>query len=385
MATNMLYIGEIDMHVRDFLPFLATHGYNVTVISTSCVGFPRTINGTDIPVYNLYEDRKVRFVFKESVGRAWILKAASGGMLQRLGFTFDEVRQILKKKEIDVIYGSWGSIGLPELRFIRKFNVPIVYEFLYYPLVPFRVIEKVENFLNRSIIKSLDGRIFASSIMLNYMESTFDLHLGSNTVIVPSYSKRCFYQKRLPKLSDDDGEPHLVFLGVTNSDVLPQVLEMLQRKIHVHVCETTGIENRLHMSRLKDFCHIYRRYSTNEFLDGSFATFMTQFDACLVTYDWRRATSNSARNSLPGRFSSAITAGIPFVMPKNCLKSCEDMINQHQIGFAYANYDELRNKLDDTDLMSSYEHNVVSKSNIFTLENNFEEIDRFLRKMAQAQ
>jgi hypothetical protein len=112
---------------------------------------------------------------------------------------------------------------------------------------------------------------------------------------------------------------------------------------------------------------------------------MTQFDACLVTYDWRRATSNSARNSLPGRFSSAITAGIPFVMPKNCLKSCEDMINQHQIGFAYANYDELRNKLDDTDLMSSYEHNVVSKSNIFTLENNFEEIDRFLRKMAQAQ
>lgn len=378
-------MGDLTRYAGHFLRFLAAHGYSVTVINASCSGFPNFLRdniGTG-PVYNLYENRKVSFILRGSEPRAWMLKAGSVGVLERMGVTFTDVKQILTKKEIDVIYGLWGPYGLPELRLIRKFNVPIVYEFLYYPLAPFRILEEVENFLNRSVINSLTGRVFASSIMQKYMESTFDLHLGRNTIFTESYSKQCFYQKRLPKLSDSDDGPHLVFIGLTNCAILQQVLEMLQRKIHVHVCETTGIENALHMSRFRDFCHTYKKFNIHEFFDGSFATFMTQFDACLVTYDLRRATSASARNSLPSRFTSAITAGIPFVTPKGCLESCEDIINKHQIGFAYANYNELKNKLDDRDLMSSYEHNAVTKSNIFTLENNFEKIDKFFRGIAR--
>jgi hypothetical protein len=316
-----------------------------------------------------------------------MVKAAPAGIIEGAGFTFAEVRQILKKKEIDVIYGSWGSIGLPELRVIRKFHVPVVYEFLTYPVGFTKIVEKVENFLNRSVINSLAGRVFPSSRMLNYMERTFDLHQGSNIVFTESYSKRCFYQKRLRRLSVDDNEPHLVFIGADEKycDIIPQVEEMLQRRIHVHVCETTGIKNRLHMSRFKDFCHVFERASSRALFDGSFATFMTQFDACLVTYDLRRATSTRLYNSVPNRFSFAITAGIPFVIPRGYLKSCEDIINKHQIGFAYVNYDELKNKLDDRDLMNYYQHNAAVKSNIFTLENNFEKIDRFLRRMARPQ
>jgi hypothetical protein len=383
-------MGDLDVHEGDFLPFLAAHGYNVSVINTSCYAFPMfpRINIGTGPVYHLYENRRVRFVFKNKyVGpRAWMLKAASGAMLERAGFTFADVRQILKEKEIDVIYGSWGSIGLPELRFIRKFNVPIVYEFLTYPVGFTKILEKVENFFNRSVINSLSGRVFASSRMLEYMERTFDLHQGNNIVFTESYSKRCFYKKRLPKLSVDDGEPHLVFIGADEKycDIIPQVEEMLRRRIHIHVCKTTGIKNRLHTSRFKDFLHVFERANSRALFDGSFATFMTQFDACLVTYDLRRATSARIWTSVPNRFSFAITAGIPFVMPRGYLKSCEDIINEHQIGFAYVNYDDLKNKLDDKDLMNYYQHNAVAKSHIFTLENNFEKIDRFLRKIARS-
>jgi hypothetical protein len=383
MATNLLFMGELDIHEKDFLPFLAAHDYNVTVINTSLAiwQFPRMIIGTDIPVCNLYEKDRIRYLFKDSVARAWILKAASGGIVERLGFSMPEIGQILKKKEIDVVYGSWGSVGLPELRFIKKFNVPVVYEFLTYPTGFSRIAEKVENFLNRSIINSLNGKVFASPIMLNYMKSTFDLHPGNNLVFTESYSKRCFYQKRLPRLSDDDDEPHLVFIGVSY-DFFPQIEEILRKKIHVHACETAGLEGRLRASKFKDFCHLFKKASAGALLDGSFATFMTQFDACLVTYDFRRATSTRLYNSVPNRFSFALTAGIPFVMPKGYLKSCEDIIRRHQIGFAYVNCDELKNKLDNRDLMNTYQRNAAAKSNIFTLENNFAKIDRFLRKMA---
>jgi hypothetical protein len=346
--------------------------------------FPRTIAGTDIPVYNLYENRKIRFVFNGSEARTWILKAASGGILERSGFTFAEFGQILKKREIDVVYGSWGSIGLPELRFIKKFNVPIVYEFRTYPSGFSKIEEEIENFLNRSIIRTLTGLVFASHRMQKYVKNTFDLCQENDLVFMESWSKRCFYQKRLHRLSDDDNEAHLVFIGLSYDilNILPQIEEMLQRRIHVHVVETVGLENRLRTSRFKEFCHLFQKHGTRELLDGSFAAFMTQFDACLVTYDFRRATGTRIYNSVPGRFSVALTAGIPIVMPKGYLKSCEDLVDRHHIGFAYANVNELKNRLDNRDLMNSYLQNAVAKSRIFTLENNFEKIDSFLRRIA---
>lgn len=387
MTTNLLFMGELDIHQRDFLPFLAAHGYNVTVLNTSCPEFPRRIIGTDIPVRNLYEKKRIRFVFGGSEARAWLLKAATGSVLERSGFTFAEVSEIVNKKEIDVVYGSWGSIGLPEFRFMKKFNTPVVYEFLTYPTGFSKAEEKVENLFNRSTINSLAharaGLIFASSRMLSHMESTFDLTQGNKLIFTESYSKRCFYQKRLHLLSDDDSEPHLVFIGVSYDipSIFAQIEKMLQKRIHVHVCETAGLENRMRRSKFKDFCHVFKKASVRTLLDGSFATFMTQFDACLVTYNFTRATSTRLCNSIPNRFSFALTAGIPLVMPQGYLESCEDIINRHQIGFAYANCDELKKKLDNRDLMSTYQHNAVAKSNVFSLENNFEKVDEFLRRI----
>lgn len=379
--TNLLFIGELDIHERDFLPFLAGHGYNVTVINTACPYFPRTITGTEIPVFNLYEKRRIRFAFKGSVGRAYILKAASGGTLERVGFRFEEIIEAIKKRRIDLIYGSWGSIGLPELRFVRKLNVPLIYEFLTYPVGFTKTVEKIENLLNKSIIDSLTGRVFASSSMRDYMERNFDLKSGHSTIFTESYSERCFYQKRLPRLSDNDHEPHLVFLGFDSSEIFPQIEEMLRRKIHVHVCETLGFEDRLRKSRHKTLCHVFKKTSGEALFNGSFANFLTQYDACLVTYNIDRATSARLCNSLPNRFSYALTAGIPFVMPKGYLKSCESIVSNKQIGFAYATYDELKDRLYDRSLMDSYQNNAVKQSSAFTLERNFGKIDHFLRRV----
>jgi len=202
-------------------------------------------------------------------------------------------------------------MGLPELRFIRKFNIPTIYEFLTYPVGFTKLVEKVENLFNRSIINSLAGRVFPSSRMLNYMERTFDLRQGKNTVFTESYSKRCFCKKRLQRLSVDDGEPHLVFIGADEKycDIVPQIEKILEKKIHVHVCETTGIQNRLRTSKFGEYFHIFEKASSLMLFDGSFATFMTQFDACLVTYDLRRATSTRLQNSVPNRFSFALPLG----------------------------------------------------------------------------
>jgi hypothetical protein len=126
--------------------------------------------------------------------------------------------------------------------------------------------------------------------MLGYMKNVFDIRHGKNLVFAECYPESFFYKKRLPRLSERDGQPHLIFIGMDVLDIFSQIKEIIRRKIHVHVCDTEEA------SRLKyktGFLHTFRKFDYNQLFDGTFATFMTQFDACLVTYSARaHATEN---------------------------------------------------------------------------------------------
>ena len=61
---NLLFLGELDIHARAFLPFLRNFGYNVSVMNTSLRRFPKKFKLSGIPVINLYEKSKKTFLFK---------------------------------------------------------------------------------------------------------------------------------------------------------------------------------------------------------------------------------------------------------------------------------------------------------------------------------
>ena len=379
MAMKLLFLGELDIHARAFLPFLSKHGYNVTVVNTSHWAFPQKIDGTDIPAYNLYENTKSRFLF---LGRLeWFRKATFYSLVEKTKLTLSRVEQTIKQEGIEVIYGSWGSHSIPELRLVKKFNVPIVYEFLTYPINIFSFAVKVENVFNRKIINSLKGRVLATQRMLNYMKNVFGISQGRNIVFTECYPSKFFYRKRLPRLSERDDCPHMIFIGSDTYDIFPQIEEIIRRGIHVHICDTKRLKQRLH-AEFKGFVHVFKKFNYSKLINGTFATFMTQFDACLVTYNFQKASNlDRFHNSIPNRFSFALTAGVPIVMPGGYLKGCEEIINKHRIGCIYTDYDDLKNKLSNEELMDYYKRNAVVKSKNFTLENNFKTIDKFLKQI----
>lgn len=384
MPIHLLFIGGL--FISDFLPFLNSHGYKVTIVNTSpYYTLPKRMAGTEIEVENLHNSSVARKLLRGNAG--WLIKAGVYALFGSTRLFNNKVQRIIKQEDIQIIYGSWGSPCLPEMRMVQKLGLPLVYEFLTYPYYERFFLEKVENAYNNPIICGLDGRIVPTERMLNYLKNTFSIRGGENIVFPELYSEKSYYRKRLPRLSDSDCEPHIIFLGLSSygSDISSQFEEILRRRIHVHVCETSDYAQMLRKSKLNGFFHTFREFDGTELHDGSFATFMTQFDACLVTYNSSKGTTmNRFYNSVPNRFSFAFTAGIPIIMPYGYLLGCEEIVSKNQTGFTYRNYDDLKDKLSNIDLMKYYRNNAIRNKKRCTLENNFEKIDAFLKNCVSA-
>lgn len=375
-------MGELDIHAKSFLPFLSNNGYDIIVINTSHWSFPKKIEESQTPIYNLYKSSKIGLFFPHRLG--WFGKAFFYG-LTRNNKLINKVREIVKQNQVDILYSSWGSHNFPELSIVKKrCNALLkrtVYEFLTYPTRTYSPLVKIENYYSKDIINILGGRIHASERMLRYIRNVFHPHFGRDMVFLECFCKKYFYRERLSLLSEKDGQPHLIFIGSDPFDIHLQIREIIRRKIHMHICETSGFDG-IGGADLNRFIHMFNRFNYDRLQDGTFATFMTQFDACLVTYAFQKASAfDRFYNSIPSRFSFALTAGIPITMPRGYLKGCEDILNENQIGFTYTDYDDLKNKLSNKELMNYYRRNAIVKSKKFNLEDNFEKIDKFLKQI----
>lgn len=392
MTVALLFLGHLSMQAQAFIPYLSEHGYEVTVVNTEHLSFFTTIRGTNIPVINLYEESKIRALSKSQPWR--LTKSAIYSAAKNLKLKQGSLNRIIEDRSLQLIYGSWGSLGLPEFAFAQELNLPTVYEFLTYPCASSLLSQRIENFFNRQVINELDGRVFSTERMYRYMKNEFDIDCGENLVFMECYPEKFFYRKRLPLLSSFDGQPHIVFLGMrARYEVLTQIEEIASRKIHVHICdlnqnfcEANTKEKPAYDNAFKnsDFIHTFDMFTYREIRDGTFATFLTQFDAVLVTYNfWPASGLSKFDNSIPSRFSSALLAGIPIIIPKGYLKGCEEVLDKHQIGFTYENYDALKNKLGNKSYLNYYQDNAVEKAKSFSLEANFPKMDKFLKQIIE--
>jgi len=203
----------------------------------------------------------------------------------------------------------------------------------------------------------------------------FNLDRGLNLCFQESYSLSCFYKQRLAKLSKIDNEPHLVFLGTDAYNIEKQIQALTKRKIHIHLCTKDALS-----IYDQKYVHKFDKFTYEKLFNGEFATFLTQFDACLVTYNFEGASALARyQNGLPNRFSFALSAGIPLVLPNGYLNACQQVVEEHKIGFAYETFDDLASALLEKDTMDKCALNALSNRESFALEKNFDKINTFIK------
>lgn len=376
---NILYMGPLStLHVDDLIYNLSRVGYEVSALNLRLSPriFSQKVDGIDDPsrIYHLYENCDFHY---DLVGRSLLMSSIGSNKLK------DKVRNVLRERKIDVILSYWGSGVFPEIRMIEKsFDVPIVHIFDSYPVSRFSFEVKLENLYCGKAIEKLEGRIHSTTQMLEYMKKNFDLSYGSDLVFMQWLGRRLLPKERLKKLSGGDHQPHIVFIGNPSlegiNDVASQINQLTQNGIHVHLCRT----NR-RIDAKQGFVHTFEYKSRLELMNGTFSSFLTQFDASIILYDIKNYWSKDRyKNSTPSRFLYSLITGLPIILPQGMFTGCEQIVSQNGIGFSYKSYEELKKKINNGEFMAWLERNAMEKAGGFTFESNWVTLDNFLKNCA---
>lgn len=301
------------------------------------------------------------------------------------------LRELAAKRSYDVIVGTWGMPVLECMLAAQRVfkDAAFVYNVLTAPELPLegsgwrvrlwrgylRMAGAVEHAAYGRMLRACDVRVHCSQHMCDYLDRAYGLggH-GIDVIRVELFSRAFLPVRRLPKLSESDGEPHVVHLGATNfsglgiDNLASQFERLTAAGIHVHfasVLETgSGRASRRH-------------YHPFPKIGGStpgpeLAEFATQFDAAIILFNVGREYARF-RNALPTRFLFALTTGIPIVVPDGLFRSCQEYVERHDIGFAYRSEQELAAALADRGLMRRVAANALSHSRTLSVDDHLDE------------
>jgi len=360
-------------------------GYNVFLLNISRDYFPNHIEA--IPNYdnitNLYQgininkDKRIR-----KIERLLIVRGLYKGRSQ----VVKRINDVFKENHIDIVYSLWGTDPLPEIKIIQnqKIHCPIVHHFLAFPGAPVSWFTRLKYLFYKEVVLNIVGRIYGSYRMYNYVNKLFNLtQKGKDIIFLDYFSEMYFPRKRLSLLSEEDEEPHILFIGRTDfqkgslNDVEEIIKEIALNQIHVHLGETNISINK------NDYLHFFPIFKAGNLSNGLFAEFMTQFDACIILYNFNKRNWPKDRfyNSLPNRFSFAFTGGIPIIMPEGYFLSCQEIIKKYQIGFTYKDIEDLKSKIKNKRLMKKIKVNAIKISSNFTFERNFHRLEKFIKNI----
>jgi|GEM_PF-2089956 len=307
-------------------------GIDTVVVNTHPDRFFATVPAlaANIPVaLNLYQGVRVP---KLKLTRFLLIAntCALGSSLSR------RLRALIRSHQPDFAFAHWGVGMLPEVALVKSVapELPIILNMETFPTAPEGGLrEALEQKMFRRMHWALDGLIIPTAEMAQLVFSLAPSLRKKPYWVSPFYYPKEFAPARaLPKLRAKDSRPHVIFAGQFDlrhsiNDVRKEILSLAEVGIVVHCAATAGLE---HPNVVK-----FDPFGGEELVSGFLTTFMTQFDACLVTYAELRCTPMRFSTSLPSRFLIALAAGLPMLLPGGRFGAMERFIKEQGIGFVY--------------------------------------------------
>lgn len=217
----------------------------------------------------------------------------------------------------------------------RIARLPVILNMETFPTAPSSALrEWLELQILEMMTPHVDGLIIPCQEMADLIYKVVPAMIEKPVLIKPMYYPEEYLPAEiLPQLSRHEKRPHVVFMGQFDlshriNDVRKELLSLAQAGVSVHCRDVAGL---YHQNIVQ-----FQPLNGSALVSGTLTGFMTQFDACLVSYNVTTASSRLRfKTSLPGRFLIALIAGIPIILPKGRFMAIENFVCREKIGYVF--------------------------------------------------
>lgn len=234
---------------------------------------------------------------------------------------------------------------------------------------------ETERFVN----EQSDGRIYVSEGLNRYVQQKYKVD-PSRDLVFPNYLSRLYIPTRLrTKLSEKDGQTHIVYEGTVDSQVsgshydLMSIFENIAKhRMHIHIYVSRHNEDYKRFSEKNEFIHYHGHLTPKILLQE------------ITKYDFGWAGFNATKNkkhldvTLPNKLFEYIACGLPVLSFPH--RTQKQIIEEHGLGFVFHDIEELVELL-NTDLVHEKRKTVLKKRHDFTIEKNIGSVKDFYEKI----
>jgi glycosyltransferase involved in cell wall biosynthesis len=231
-----------------------------------------------------------------------------------------------------------------------------------------------------------DARVYASHGIRGYIQRRYQVDTD-NDLVFRNYVSRS-YLPRFPgkKLSENDGEIHIVYVGCITSllreshyYLLEIFKEVARHKLHIHIHPTSNLitrSSRAHeaLAAKSEFIHYHKHMDRRRLLRQ------------LTRYDYGWAGLNGARNrehleiALPNKVIEYVACGLPILaFPHEATKY---FIERNDVGIVGENVDDIARQLREVD-PSEFRSNLRKCRQRVIIEEKIGQLIDFYRQLVE--
>ena len=226
-----------------------------------------------------------------------------------------------------------------------------------------------------------DGRIYVTEGVRDYVRKLYSVDHEVDLVFHNYVSEDLIPPELTEKLSDKDGEIHIVYAGTITSQIeghhydLRGIFgEIAKHGFHIHIYAAREDEAYLKLADENNFIHYHGHLDQRVLMKG------------LKKYDFGWAGFNDVNNkehldvALPNKALEYIACGLPVLTLPH--KTLSEFVEEHQVGLVINSFD-MKEKLAESE---EIRENVIKKRYEFTIESNINQLIQFYTNLiARAQ
>jgi len=219
-----------------------------------------------------------------------------------------------------------------------------------------------------------DGRLYVTEGVGDYIRKRYSVDLESDLVFRNYVSEDMMPWDLTGKLSDKDGEIHIVYAGTVTSQIeghhydLREIFrEIAEQGFHIHIYASREDEAYSLLAAEEDLIHYHGHFPRKELMHDE-----------LKKYDFGWAGFNDVMNKehldvcLPNKAIEYIACGLPVLtLPHRTLSM---FVEEHKVGLIINSFHDMKEQLYESNEIKEI---VIRKRYEFTIENNISQLIQF--------